>query len=606
MKKPWSITTTMRNPYRMREFLEVLRTLEGSIWNHATQVEYQTRLIRARFYGYGEPQFYKSLTSEQVDVMNDIDTEMPDEMAADIFRSKNYTDPPMRGRQSYNPLKKFGFVALGSDKRLEITDLGNRFLEENYDLQDVFLRILLKWQIPNPDNRRTYKTNDYDIKPFVGVLHLIRHVNELEESLGREPKGIGKREFSLFAPTLVHHRDIELYAQRIVDLRRELSGLTGQARETRWQAQERSFAEDFLQSKEANQIDSLLKNLKDYGDNAIRYIRLTSYIRIRGGGFHVDLEERRYAEINALLETESGAARSFQDHEAFVEYIADPTQPTLPWDTPDRQAEVIQQLEREIRRHERTLNMSLSEFIEPARLSETERRERIARLEARRRELQAEARYRSAQEVESIQETIDILNGIHSYEQRPILLEKTATLGLCAFNDALGIDPQYPVGDDDEPTFTAPANTPDIECFYGMFNAICEVTMLTGRDQWYHEGQPVMRHLRDFEKRHPDKRAYCLFIAPRMHRDTVNTFWNAVRFEYEGASQRIVPLTIRQFARILGTLLEFRSSESFFPHGRLQQLFDGVLSLTDSVRDSTEWMDAIPEAIRSWEEAVLE
>lgn len=606
MRRAWSITTTMRNPYRMRDFLTVLRTLEGSTWDRATQVEYQIRLIQARHYGYGSTQFYNGLTSEQVAAVNDVDTEMSHEIAADIFRSKNYNDPPHRGRESYNPLKKFGFVALASDKRLEVTDLGNRFLEENYDLRDVFLRILLKWQIPNPDNRSEFSTDDYDIKPFVGILHLIRRVNEIEESLDRNPRGISKREFSLFAPTLVHHQDIERHAQRIVDLRRELSVLSGQDRETRFRSRERVFAEDFLQSNNPSRINSLLNNLKDYGDNAIRYFRLTSYIRIRGGGFHVDLEERRAAEINALLEADAGEARNFHNYQIFVDYISDPAQPTLPWDAPDRQAEVIQQLEEEVHRYEQTLGMSLSEFVEPVRLSEIERRERISLLEIRRRELQAEARYRTAQEVESIRETIDILNGIYGYEQRPILLEKTATLGLCALNDAIGIEPQYPIGDDDEPTFTAPANTPDIKCFYEMFNAICEVTMLTGRNQWYHEGQPVMRHLRDFEDLHPDKRAYCLFIAPKIHRDTVNTFWTAVKFEYEGSSQRIVPLTIKQFAGILGTLLELRVAESFFPHGQLQQLFDGVLSLTDSVQDSTEWMNAIPDVIQSWEEAVLQ
>ena len=118
------------------------------------------------------------------------------------------------------------------------------------------------------------------------------------------------------------------------------------------------------------------------------------------------------------------------------------------------------------------------------------------------------------------------------------MLEKLSSLGLHALNDALKIQPNYPVGDDNEPTFTAPANTPDIECFYQSFNAICEVTMLTGRDQWYNEGQPVMRHLRDFENKHQDKDSYCLFIAPKMHRDTINTFWTAIKYEYEGRTQK--------------------------------------------------------------------
>ena len=143
------------------------------------------------------------------------------------------------------------------------------------------------------------------------------------------------------------------------------------------------------------------------------------------------------------------------------------------------------------------------------------------------------------------------------------MLEKLSALGLHALNDALQIHPNYPVGDDNEPTFTAPANVPDIECFYKSFNAICEVTMLRGRDQWFNEAQPVMRHLRDFEERYKEKPSYCLFIAPQIHRDTVNTFWIAIRYEYEGRRQRIIPLSIKLFVSILKTLLKMKKKEFF-------------------------------------------
>jgi len=57
-------------------------------------------------------------------------------------------------------------------------------------------------------------------------------------------------------------------------------------------------------------------------------------------------------------------------------------------------------------------------------------------------------------------------------------LERLTTLGLDLMNDAEKIHPNYPLGDDGEPTHTAPAGKPDIECFYKNFAAICEVTML--------------------------------------------------------------------------------------------------------------------------------
>jgi hypothetical protein len=41
----WSISITVRNPERLRNFLKVLEKIEGEIWNNETQCKYQTLLI---------------------------------------------------------------------------------------------------------------------------------------------------------------------------------------------------------------------------------------------------------------------------------------------------------------------------------------------------------------------------------------------------------------------------------------------------------------------------------------------------------------------------------------------------------------------------------
>ena len=61
MEKPWSITTTLRNPERIRNFLIVLKELEGQEWNKENQVKYQILLIKDRFYGLTN-QFYNGLS----------------------------------------------------------------------------------------------------------------------------------------------------------------------------------------------------------------------------------------------------------------------------------------------------------------------------------------------------------------------------------------------------------------------------------------------------------------------------------------------------------------------------------------------------------------
>jgi hypothetical protein len=50
MKKPWSISTTVRNAERLREFLRVLKKLEGQNFNTDNQIKYQVLLIQERLY----------------------------------------------------------------------------------------------------------------------------------------------------------------------------------------------------------------------------------------------------------------------------------------------------------------------------------------------------------------------------------------------------------------------------------------------------------------------------------------------------------------------------------------------------------------------------
>lgn len=50
MKKPWSISTTVRNPERLRSFLGILKQLEEEYFNTDNQVLYQVLLIKEHFY----------------------------------------------------------------------------------------------------------------------------------------------------------------------------------------------------------------------------------------------------------------------------------------------------------------------------------------------------------------------------------------------------------------------------------------------------------------------------------------------------------------------------------------------------------------------------
>jgi hypothetical protein len=325
---------------------------------------------------------------------------------------------------------------------------------------------------------------------------------------------------------------------------------------------------------------------------------------IRGGGFYVDLEPRRAVEIENLLKFDNASAKIFQDKDEYLSYISDISEPRLPWESKEELIKIASSLVEDITEYEISFGIS-SKKQNLEHFNEDGLKSYINSLRDYRRELQEKENHRKAQETTEINEYIAILETIRKQEDKPILLEKLSSLGLNALNDAIKIKPNYPVGDDNEPTFTAPANTPDIECYYEKFNAICEVTMLEGRNQWYNEGQPVMRHLRDFEDKNKDKPSYCIFIAPTLHRDTINTFWTAIKYEYEGKKQNIIPLRIGDFINLLKILVKLKASGKFLSHDQILFLYDDIIQKSQSCSNANEWLNQVPKAIESWEQKIF-
>jgi hypothetical protein len=597
MLKAWSITTTVRNPERIRSFLVAIMPLENKVWNNVAQEKYQKILIQNRLYGYGKQQFYNGLPADIVNLIKNADSEISEAVIDEIKRIKNYRDFAMRGRNSINPLTKFGFVYI-DDGIVKITDLGKKLIATRNDFGNVFLKSFIKWQIPNPASKYFTNKSDYNIVPFVATLKLIDEVNKLENARGNNAKGLSKREFSLFVPTLVKYTDISHYAREIISLRDQQTGKSQEERKRIRNNYRNSFVSLFIGTNDKDKVQKFLATLRDYGDNAIRYFRLTKFIRIRGGGFYVDLEPNRHTEIESLLEKEFYKPNTFTDRIAYLRYMADDALPKLPWQTKEKLEIIANEIIVENKQLEQRINSPETNFRNIADLNETELMTYITELREQRKTLREKENRIKSQPVESIAEYIESLENISKFENRALMLEYFSTMGLHALNDAKEIRPNYPVGDDNMPTSTAPGGVSDIECFYNDFNMICEVTMLKSRNQWFNEGQPVMRHLRDFESK--NENSYCVFIAPIIHTDSAETFYLANIFGYKGAKQKIAPLTIKQFVKILKALKTLREAHRQFTHAKLGQLISSIVSCAATTENSDVWITKIPALINNW------
>lgn len=317
--KPWSISTTVRNPERLRDFLSALSEIEGEVWNHASQERFQIILIQRRLYGAHNSQFLANLEPADVALLNGED-DIPFADAERIFRAKGYVDPAMRGRTSFKPLEKLGFAAIAPDDHVvQITRSGNELLNPANDMGDIILRAMLKWQLPNPIESREFPpSRGYRIKPFVATLHLIKKVNDLCSERGLNATGLSFDEFDAFVPTLIDWEKVDEVAQRIVEIRLACRGLNTAEREARQQSLIAESISDFDR-----------RHLRDYGDNIRRYFRLTRFIRYRGNGRFVDLEPRLSVEIESLLESDLGQPQDYQGVE-YQDCLGNPDLPVFP------------------------------------------------------------------------------------------------------------------------------------------------------------------------------------------------------------------------------------------------------------------------------------
>jgi len=168
------MSTTVRNPERLVSFLRVLKELEGVDFTKDTQMKYQILLIKERLYAPTKiPLKYRKL-------FDDATKEIPYDVAKDIFDSQNYEDPPMRGRQSVNPLNKLGFsIAKERMDGIKITNLGNLFISPDADVGDIFFKSFLKLQFPNPISKDFSEEKGFNVRPYIAAMHLMKKTEGL-------------------------------------------------------------------------------------------------------------------------------------------------------------------------------------------------------------------------------------------------------------------------------------------------------------------------------------------------------------------------------------------------------------------------------------------
>ena len=599
METLWSISTTIREANRLKGFVKSALDIDGEEWNPETAMKFQSLLIKNReFLNGDDAATYNKLSPEQIEILKDKTREMTYEEARGIFDAKDYQDPPMRGRNSMAPLHKLGLVlhkVINGKRYVFVSEVGKKLVSGEMSLERVLLEAMLKMQLSNPLDGY----DGWNTKPFVTLLRLIKKVHVLATSYGMKEQGIRRIELGIFWLSMKNYRDVDVIAHRILTFRKKYESLADDNK--------KDFVKQVIETYLSG-FNNPLKNVDEYSDNVIRYIRPTQLIHKRGKYEHVyiDIEPRRMIEVDSILANDDGSCKSFTNEEDWDTYLGTPGSYVLPYETIAKLQNILKGVNDEIALLEMSLGISLTSCELPsdkASLEHLIEERRNYRLNLQ--NLKLKEVYRA--DINKIDETIQVLSDIKNFNRRQVKgrfsveFESQANKAMSILDDAIQIKPNAVIGDDGEFIFTAGGDQADLECFYEDFCSIVEVTTLRSRDQWVAEGQPVMRHLRNFEKKQ-DKPAYCLFIAPEVHRDTINTFYTAVKYEFENEKQRIIPMNIPQFQRLLVIAKRMAESGKHVDHHRLKQFYDECLIGFNS---SLEWSEHINHTIGIWENEIV-
>lgn len=572
MKQLWSFSTTIRNPERILSFLNVVNNIDGKKWDKETQNLFQIQLIKNKVYIPND----NNLSEEQILLLKET-KELTFEEAKSIYNSKKYVDESMRGRTSLDPLEKMGLVS-SVDNVLSITQKGKKLLNQEISLSEMVLDSLLKIQYPNPNNQKGF--NEYDYKPFIGMVHFIYKLDKISDK-----KGLSREEFGIFILSITNFVQIDSKINDLLLFRKQKSAFKSDLDKRKYVKEYiRNYLHDFKNPEE---------NIREYTDNVVRYIRLTGFITITNYD-KINLEYRKSVEIESIIEQSAGAVK-FISKTQWVEFIGSYNLNFYPWFNEVKldsiQKLLIEDINSSFLGHEKEID----DILKNEKIIN-----RISLLRQLKNKLYNESIKTHYDDLSRIDElALEFLSINKSERKLSVELERISARLMFLLNDAINIKPNYPVGDDNEPTYTAPAGVPDIECFYKTFNLIVEVTMLSNRDQWFNEGQPVMRHLRKFEDTHKEKKSLCLFIAPRIHQDTLNTFWNSVKYEYEGAKQSIIPINLKQVSFILVKFKEALLAGKEFKNEMVLDLLEKCSDLKE-VKTSKEWEKQINLVIDNW------
>lgn len=546
------VTTSPRTPAKMIPEIELLNThFAGQQWNTETQLAFMDLLKEENF-----------------------------------FNGEGANDPAFSARDRINRApKSLGFVLLSPV--ISLTPAGLELVTSKRK-DEIFLRQLLKFQVPSPYHKPSANSAEFWVKPYLELFRLVRHFGSLKFD-----------EIMIFGLQLFDYKQFDAIVLKIENFR--IAKAQNERTYKRFRSEylnaelQQIYMDDIAsgntktrQTNDAS-VAKFLKtkasNMRDYTDACIRYLRATGLVNISHIGKSVSIVPEKMQEVDYFLLHTNKEPCFINNESQYVLYLGNATTPSLLTDNKDLLQEKITA---EFPRIELSEALTLQQLKDIFADELENRKEQILT-----EQIKAIKDYRLFEEINTtFHQILD-----NSLYDNPLMLEWNIWRAMTML-DGGTVKANLKFDDFGNPMSTAQGNMADIVCDYNDFGLTVEVTMQGGQRQYETEGEPVTRHLAKV-KRATNKPVYCLFVAPNINDACIAHFYalHKMNISYYGGTSTIVPLPLNVFIKMVGD----SHNAGYVPEPRhIQQFFEHSNHLANTTNNELEWYNGITQRALNW------
>lgn len=486
-----------------------------------------------------------------------------------------------------NEAKWFGFVTLSPT--IQLTSAGKALISAKRK-EEVFLRQLLKFQIPSPYHKPSEKAADFFVKPYLEILSLVHKLGTLKFD-----------ELMIFGLQITDYRKFDEVVAKIENFRTERVTSAKKYKDFRqnyFYAELQEIYKSEINSGDISTRESATKtvkdflskkasNMRDYADACVRYLRSTGLVSVSRIGKSLSIIPEKKNDVEFILKNVSREPVFVDDEEKYISYLGNPEIPKLLTD--DKPA-LIEKLKAELPDEKIDENLPLLELKEKLDNAILAKKQEI--LDKQVQEIKDYKQY------DDIQTLFDQITDKKSGLSDVSLMLEWNTWRAMTMLDGGDIKANLKFDDFGVPMSTAQGNMADIVCDYGDFDLTVEVTMAGGQKQYEMEGEPVSRHLGKLKKE-CGKEVYGLFVAPTINEACVAHFYmlHSMNISYYGGKSVIVPLPLEVFRKMVED--SFKAIYTPNPN-QVKEFFEYSKETAKNASSEQDWYQKMTQKALNW------